>query len=67
MINFLMGGIFLYMCLPILESLTSVICSVLEIFKAQCNLKITECNNKMSNINNPPKDKHSIGFQDEET
>lgn len=65
MVEFLLGGIFLYICLPILESVMSVICSALEILKAKCNLKITEYNSKISQINYPKEDisvAHPIGF-----
>lgn len=65
MIEFLLGGIFFYLILPILESIMSVICSVLEIFKAKCNLKITEYNSKISEINYQQEEfpvAHPIGF-----
>lgn len=43
----------------------SVICSVLEILKAKCNLKITEYNSKISEINYQKEEfpvAHPIGF-----
>lgn len=65
MVEFLLGGMFLYIILPILESIMSVICSALEILKAKCNLKITEYNSKISQINYPKEDipvTQPIGF-----
>lgn len=65
MVEFLMGGIFLYIILPILESFMSAICTVFEVFKAKCSVKITEYNSKIAQINlqddNPVT--RSIGFQ----
>ena len=64
MVEFLMGGIFLYILLPILESIMSAICTVIEVFKAKCSVKITEYNSKIAQINlqdeSPPA--HPIGF-----
>ena len=51
MLNFFLGMIFVYILLPILESLVAVICSGLEIIKAKYNVKITEYNSKISQIN----------------
>ena len=51
MVEFLMGGIFLYILLPILESIMSAICTVIEVFKAKCSVKITEYNSKIAQIN----------------
>ena len=65
MVEFLLGGIFLYICLPILESIMSVICSALEVLKAKCGVKIAESNSKISQINYPKEDisvTHPIGF-----
>ena len=65
MFEFLMGGLFLYILLPILESIMSTICTVFEVLKAKCNVKITEYNSKISQINaaidGPVA--HPIGFQ----
>lgn len=65
MVEFLLGGVSLYLILPILESIMSVICSALEILKAKCNLKITEYNSKISQINYQKEDisvANPIGF-----
>lgn len=65
MVEFLLGGVSLYLILPILESIMSVICSALEILKAKCNLKITKYNNKISQINYQKEDisvTNPIGF-----
>ena len=51
MLNFFLGMMFIYILLPILESLMAVICSGLEVIKAKCNIKITEYNSKISQIN----------------
>ena len=65
MVEFLLGGLFLYICLPILESLMSAICTVIEVFKAKCSVKITKYNSEIAEINmaldSPTA--HSIGFQ----
>ena len=43
----------------------AVICSGLEVIKAKCNVKITEYNSKISQINQglEPPTAHPIGFQ----
>ena len=43
----------------------AVICSGLEVIKAKCNVKITEYNNKISQINQglDISTAHPIGFQ----
>jgi len=51
MLNFFLGMMFIYILLPILESLMAVICSGLEVIKAKHNVKITEYNSKISQIN----------------
>lgn len=65
MFEFLMGGLFLYILLPILESIMSAICTIIEVFKAKCSVKITEYNNKISQINSAIDGPvtHPIGFQ----
>ena len=65
MLNFFLGMIFVYILLPILESLVAVICSGLEIIKAKYNVKITEYNSKISQINQGLESSaaHPIGFQ----
>ena len=65
MFEFLMGGLFLYILLPILESIMSAICTVIEVFKAKCSVKITEYNSKISQINSTIDGPvtHPIGFQ----
>ena len=50
MLNFFLGMMFIYILLPILESLMAVICSYLEVIKAKHNVKITEYNSKISQI-----------------
>ena len=65
MLNFFLGMMFIYILLPILESFMAVICSGLEIIKAKCNVKITEYNSKISQINQELESPiaHPIGFQ----
>ena len=65
MLNFFLGMMFIYILLPILESLMSVICSGLEVIKAKYNVKITEYNSKISQINQELETPtaHPIGFQ----
>ena len=65
MFNFFLGMMFIYILLPILESLMTVICSGLEVIKAKCNIKITEYNSKISQIDQglEPSKIRPIGFQ----
>ena len=65
MLNFFLGMMFIYILLPILESLMAVICSGLEVLKAKYSVKITEYNSKISQINQGLEQSkiHPIGFQ----
>lgn len=64
MVEFLMGGIFLYILLPILESFMSAICTAIEVFKGKCNVKIAEYNHQINHVAEPqPVTHHPIGFQ----
>ena len=66
MVEFLLGGIFLYICLPILESFMSAVCTVIEVFKAKCSVQIAKYNDQISQINlgnNDSSVAHPIGFQ----
>ena len=66
MINyFLIGILFAYMFLPIIESITGVICTYLEALKAKGGLIITKTNNQISKINSEAEqvDTCQIGFQ----
>lgn len=51
MVNFILGGLFLYFLLPILESTVGAICTVIEAFKAKWSVKITEYNSEITQIN----------------
>ena len=51
MFEFIMGGLFLYLLLPILESLMTAICAVIEVLKAKCGVKIAKYNSEISQIN----------------
>lgn len=66
MINFILGGLFLYILLPILESFMSAICSRVEVYKASCGLKIAEYNSKIAQLSMGEEQDvvaHPIGFQ----
>ena len=65
MLNFFLGMMFIYILLPILESLMAVVCSGLEVLKAKYSVKITEYNSKISQINQGLEQSkiHPIGFQ----
>ena len=64
MVEFLMGGMFFYILLPILESLMSGICTIIEVFKAKWNVKIAKYNHQISNIaEDSTVTRHPIGFQ----
>lgn len=65
MFEFLMGGLFLYILLPIVESIMSATCTAIEVFKAKCSVKITEYNSKIAQINSVIDGPvaHPIGFQ----
>ena len=64
MTNFLLGILFAYILLPILESITNSICTAIEIIRAKCSLKITEYNSKIAQINMSEEAPvaHPIGF-----
>ena len=51
MTNFILGGLFLYILLPILESILGAICTRIEQYKAKCGVKIAEYNNKITQLN----------------
>ena len=65
MTNFVLGMLFIYILIPILESVVSLICSALEVLKAKCNLKITKYNNQITKISLETEGPvaHPIGFQ----
>lgn len=42
MYNFIIGGMFFYFLLPILESLMGLICAFIDQFRAKCSVKIAE-------------------------
>ncbi len=66
MFNFFLGMIFIYVALPILESITSAICTRIEQYRAKCNVKITEYNKQIQQINsstNSPVARSPIGFK----
>ena len=64
MVEFLLGGLFLYILLPILESFMSAICIAIEVFKTKCGVKIAEYNSKIAQVNSAIDDPvaHPIGF-----
>ena len=64
MLNFFLGMMFIYILLPILENLTSLICTGIEVIKAKYSVKITEYNSRISQINSgfETHSKHAIGF-----
>ena len=55
--------VFVILVMPVLETLTSAICSFIEVCRAECNLQITKYNNLMQHASIPEKDAHPIGFQ----
>ena len=65
MTNFILGMLFIYILIPILESIVGLICSALEVLKAKCNLKITKYNNQITKISLETDGPiaHPIGFQ----
>ena len=66
MLNFFFGVAFAYFLLPILESLTSTICTGIEVLKAKYSVKITEYNSQMARASSEldvTSVARSIGFQ----
>ena len=69
MFNFFLGMMFMYVALPILETITSAICTAIEVYRAKCNVKITEYNKLIQQINSDkeaPVARSPIGFKYEE-
>jgi hypothetical protein len=63
MFYFLAGMIFVMSIIPIIDSLTSLIVSVIEILKAKCAISIAKSNQQLMQLENTPKTKSSvIGF-----
>lgn len=61
MINFIAGILFIYVCIPILESLTETIQMLFEQCKAKSSVKIAKYNAQINEINKG-KNKQPIGF-----
>ena len=61
MLNFILGIIFVCIIVPIMDEIGRLFCSIIEIFKVKCHLKITEINNKAAQVGKSTT--HPIGFQ----
>lgn len=66
---FLLGAVFMYFLLPVMDGLLTMYTGLIEVFKSKCNLKISEHNSKISEITeklNKPSITRKIGFQIED-
>ena len=56
--------IFVIVISPILEEISAIIVSALEVLRGKCSVKVAEYNNQISNIGEEPVDKiRQIGFE----
>lgn len=60
---FMLGGIFFYILLPILEDIVSVIGTKIEQYKAKCGVKIAEYNEQIAQIHKGKTTQNPIGFK----
>lgn len=60
--NFIAGMIFATVISPILDSITTVVMTGLEIIKGKWSLKITEYNHQIQKLGDEPTNSHLIGF-----
>lgn len=61
MLNFILGIIFVSILVPVADELGHLFCLVIEICKAKCHFKITEINNRATELNKSKS--NPIGFQ----
>jgi hypothetical protein len=63
--NFILGGLFFYIALPILETILSAFCTRIEQYKAKCGVEIAKYNSQIAQINmgEEPTSACPIGFQ----
>ena len=66
MIMFLLGGLFLYGGLPILDGLISLICSIIKAIETKIQIKITEHTQTITKLQNEKINNNPIGFQNSE-
>jgi hypothetical protein len=67
LINFLLGAMFVYLLLPLLDDFLHVIHGMIEVYTAKCNLKISEYTHQISELGaKNTSTTHKIGFRDEE-
>ncbi len=60
---FLIGILFVTVIMPILEQVTQIILTLLELIKGKLMIPITKINNTINNINEgEPTKSHPIGF-----
>lgn len=64
MINFLLGAMFVYLAIPLLDDFLHLIQGGVEVWTAKCNLKISEYNHKIAELSKEkPSITRRIGFQ----
>ena len=64
MVYFILGILFAYIILPVLESMMGVICTILEEYKAAHGVNIAKYNYQVSKIGlDDTRAAHPIGFQ----
>ena len=64
MIMFLLGGLFLYCGIPVLDGLISLICSIIKVIETKIQIKITEHTQTITKLQNEKINNNPIGFQD---
>ena len=62
-IYFILGILFYMIIIPILETLTTLFATSLEIPKGKLSLKITKLNDELSKVGDEPQVTHAIGFR----
>ena len=56
--------IFVIVISPVLEEISAIIVSALEVIRGKCSVKVAEYNHQISNIEKEPVDKiRQIGFE----
>ena len=63
LIYFVLGILFVEIILPILEQLSAVLVSWLEVAKGKATVHITRMNNEIQKMGLPETSTHVIGFQ----
>ena len=62
---FLLGALFIYFIIPIIDNILHIFQGIVEVYTAKCNLKIAEANEKIAELHakGSKPTTHKIGFQ----